>query len=93
MGMARQSEMVTGADIYIRSHTHIADTFPDCTVEFDIRSMKTFTRNHYHVSAGNWLDTTVGNSYAEEMELPPLPLSYPVIQLSGKDKQVKVVTN
>lgn len=86
--MLDQEFMVNGADIYARGHSHLIDAFTSSINQFNVRTKSVYKQNVYHVSTGNWLDTS---DYAEIMEMPPLPIGCPTIKLNGKEKEIKVV--
>ena len=85
--MLDQSIILEGADCYLRSHSHLIDAFPASINRFNARTGKVYKANEYHISTGTWLDTS---DYAEEMELPPLPIGAPTIILSGTEKKIEV---
>jgi hypothetical protein len=86
--MINQEMIVTGADVYVRSHTHSVDVFPNASIEFDARTMRTFIHKMYHVNTGSWLNWS---KYAERMEYPVLPIGTPTIILNGTRKEVLIL--
>ena len=85
--MLDQEWMVSGADVYFRSHTHVIEAFSTEVVGFDIRHLTTSSKTIYHVSTGTWLDTS---DYAERKELPILPVGCPKVTLSGKERKITI---
>jgi len=86
--VAKLSEIVTNADIYLGAHNHDLITSPREGFAIDRRSGKVGRFRQYYVDCGGYLGWN--GSYAEQKMYPPLKIGSPKIRLSGKEKDVKV---
>jgi hypothetical protein len=87
--VAKLSDIVVNADIYLGAHNHDLITSPNESFMVDRRSGTVSRFRQFFVDCGGYLDWN--NSYAERKMFPPLKIGSPRIRLDGgHNKDVKV---